>query len=588
MNAALIEKKWSFPAFCLLIAGLILVKSIFLGEYGRIGPDSDDAMRLAQIRDFLTGGQSWFDTNQYRMGVNGTDMHWSRLADIPLIILIGLFDIFLPYTTAENLAISIWPPLSAIVVLVGVFTGARFLKNQEAAWLATLLSALYLLTHYRFSAGAIDHHNIQFGLISMAVGFALDPKYRAKSFAISGICTALSVAIGTEVYLFDAVICGFIAALWLFRGNSAQNGVTSFGLSLAATLICTFILVTNPAAYGTLYCDSLSWITIAAGALGGLGLAIVSQTLSGRSFPIRLSGIGVLGVTSLGLLLTQAPQCLSNPLDDLPSDMKTLWLDNIVEARPLFSATDALLIGPLGIGVTLTAFILAVMKITKGEHRPQYGLLTTMFLVGTMLSLYQMRFVGFGQFLSFMVTGIWIYELLQKTNDKGERSLAYLGGVALSIPMFWAVPGVVLGQANKGEAETRAAIRAELCFSETVIAYMQTLPTGRILATDNGTPIFLTQTDHGTLGGNYHRNVDGVQLAINAYTTEPVKAMSYLADGAVDYVHVCRTTQETIVLKDHNPEGLISALFDSTSPAFLSELETLEDGAVTIYQFNPR
>ena len=49
--------------------------------------DTDSAMRLAQVRD-LMHGQGWFDTVQHRMNVPfGLPMHWSRLVDAPLALL---------------------------------------------------------------------------------------------------------------------------------------------------------------------------------------------------------------------------------------------------------------------------------------------------------------------------------------------------------------------------------------------------------------------------------------------------------------------------------------------------------------------
>ena len=49
--------------------------------------DSDNYMRLAEVRDWL-GGQSWWDIRQHRVdpGSGGLYTHWSRLADLPLAV----------------------------------------------------------------------------------------------------------------------------------------------------------------------------------------------------------------------------------------------------------------------------------------------------------------------------------------------------------------------------------------------------------------------------------------------------------------------------------------------------------------------
>jgi hypothetical protein len=99
-----------------LLAGMIflsvVVVSLLRGRFGQPGPDGDDVMRLVQVRDLLAG-QGWFDLHQYRLGPDGgTLMHWSRIPDIPIIVLTGLFDLFLPQDMALAWAISVWPPRS--------------------------------------------------------------------------------------------------------------------------------------------------------------------------------------------------------------------------------------------------------------------------------------------------------------------------------------------------------------------------------------------------------------------------------------------------------------------------------------------
>lgn len=71
--------------------------------------DTDNSMRLAQVRDLLHG-QAWFDTAQHRMNVlNGLPMHWSRPVDAPLAPLMGV---------SEGFALRAWPPILFLAVLL--------------------------------------------------------------------------------------------------------------------------------------------------------------------------------------------------------------------------------------------------------------------------------------------------------------------------------------------------------------------------------------------------------------------------------------------------------------------------------------
>src|SRR4051794_13674378 len=69
---------------------------------GAIQLDTDSAMRLVQVRDLLRG-QNWFDTVQHRMNTPyGLSMHWSRLVDAPLALLM---------LVSEKFALIAWPLL---------------------------------------------------------------------------------------------------------------------------------------------------------------------------------------------------------------------------------------------------------------------------------------------------------------------------------------------------------------------------------------------------------------------------------------------------------------------------------------------
>src|SRR3569833_442254 len=77
------------------------VAAIWLTRHG-INLDTDSAMRLAQVRALL-GGQGWFDTAQHRMNTPyGLPMHWARLVDAPLALLM---------LVSQDFAIRTWPLL---------------------------------------------------------------------------------------------------------------------------------------------------------------------------------------------------------------------------------------------------------------------------------------------------------------------------------------------------------------------------------------------------------------------------------------------------------------------------------------------
>lgn len=577
-----------------LIVTALCLKAILGGTFGQIGSDNDDMMRLLQVRDLLSG-QSWFDVNQYRMGPDGTVMHWSRVADVPILLLISVFDIFLPSSTAESLAISLWPPLSALFVVWGVLTGVRHVSGPswpKARIFALVLLIFILVLHYRFTPGSIDHHNLQIGLLAICVGYALDPFLKFKSGFISGVALALSLAVGVEVYAFVAVICGFFAFMFLWKGSEIQGGIKGFGLAFALTLTLVFFGTIAPQNYGTIYCDAYSLITLSAGALGGGGLALLALTISKKPVAWRFGGLVILALLCGALLLLQAPQCLANPLDELPPEVRSLWLNNVIEARPLFFDRDAwFYTPPYAIGTTCVALIITFMSLRTGKAQKKISgpnlLMFALLTMSLLLTLYQIRFFVFGAIFALFVLAPWvagIYVREQETED-GPK-VGYILALAVSIPILWGFPAVFLKDDDPKAAQGSATATA--CYSDKVLKTLAELEPGMVIATDNGTPYILMETKHRVLSGNYHRNSAGIASSIRIFTADASTAKMEIAKTKANYVHLCRTTKESTLFSDVAPQGLMADLLKGDVPDYLSPIGAdLEDGAVTLYRFTP-
>jgi hypothetical protein len=178
----------------LIIIWLAVVATSTATSFGRTDlMSTDDAMRLVEVRDWLAG-QSWFDLTQYRLSPpDGVVMHWSRLIDLPLAILIRAGETVLPPALAERLAIFVWPAALLLAFLAGVARLARGLGDDVAVRLALILAALSapLLQHFR--PGAIDHHNAQLALLVWSLAFACRGDLRPRDAAGAAVLSALSL-----------------------------------------------------------------------------------------------------------------------------------------------------------------------------------------------------------------------------------------------------------------------------------------------------------------------------------------------------------------------------------------------------------
>jgi len=157
----LITARW---AWCLLAVLLVGLRHLANGDAAPLGPkfgDTDDALRLVQVRDFLIHG-SWYDIRLSSIGApEALNSHWSRLIDLPIAWLISFFTLFTSYLRAEVLAQIVWP----LLLLFGL---ARFMvleaERRAGATAGIVVLALLVLAPsglFQFLPGRIDHHNAQ-------------------------------------------------------------------------------------------------------------------------------------------------------------------------------------------------------------------------------------------------------------------------------------------------------------------------------------------------------------------------------------------------------------------------------------------
>src|SRR5687768_11459583 len=101
----------NFAALLWLVWSIVVVQLLVQHwpETARTLCDTDDAMRLVQMRAWLAG-QGWFDLHQARLQPpTGYDSHWSRLVDAGLAGLLWLLSIFAEPAFAERMMRAAWP-----------------------------------------------------------------------------------------------------------------------------------------------------------------------------------------------------------------------------------------------------------------------------------------------------------------------------------------------------------------------------------------------------------------------------------------------------------------------------------------------
>ncbi|MGE5723209.1 MAG: AcrB/AcrD/AcrF family protein, partial [Sphingomonadales bacterium] len=199
---------WAVAAVYLLHDRWGMIQGFFL-------PDTDDNMRIMQVRGLLKG-QGWFDLRQYRLDPPyGANIHWSRLVDLPIAGIILALRPFMSGALAEKVAVAVAPMLPMLVAMAGTGLAARRIIAPKAAILAMAL--LVLCAHsarLMWAPMRIDHHGWQLAFLSLVVAGMTDPK-RVRGGLTVGLASAASLTIGLEMLPYLALTGAIHGLRWI-------------------------------------------------------------------------------------------------------------------------------------------------------------------------------------------------------------------------------------------------------------------------------------------------------------------------------------------------------------------------------------
>lgn len=537
---------------------------------------TDDAMRLVEVRD-LVNGQRWYDLRQYRLDPPGMLMHWSRLIDFPLLISILALKPLLGMYNAETVALFVWPSLLFVVALLSVWSIARqltggALTSQVGAVILTLL-ARPALVHFR--PGAIDHHNAQIDLLLLLILFALQIERSLLRSMLAGITASISLAIGVEMLPPIAAICVAVSGLFIWRGAAAAKQVTAFAITLAVSSLALAVAILPFLAIAAPVCDTLGGPVLLLTVGGGFGLAsVVAIDRCCPALWFRLVTTSAVGIALIGAFNSLFGSCLDSPYSHLDPLVTSLWLDTVQET---ISFAKMLRLGPedaLGFYalplITLALATGALFRCTT-QDRFRWVVCIAALLPQFFLSIWEMRGAGGAAMMSapiFSAAVVVIWPSLAF-----GPSLALLALLCSSTD--FAVLGVVAKPLTdlviKADANAEEALKPG-CSSLSDVAWMSSLPKGRVMAPIDLGPAILATTNHDVFAAPYHRNNDGNSAMLRLMLAPPPVAYQILSNRQVDYVVICRAAPNWNIIK-RAPDGLEALLARDKAPEFLEPIE---------------
>ena len=578
---------WVFWAIYALVA-ILLLRPVFGDSSMTDLMANDDLVRLVEVRDFLNG-QGWADLMQYRMGPDGgTLMHWSRLVDAPIAAIIWLAALVMPTAQAEAVAMVVWPLLLAGGVLAILHRGGQALGGAFASNFAMLMGGLAIISTGKFDAGSFDHHNLQLMAILLALAALVAPSPSHKSGMVAGVACAVSLAIGLEGILFVAVLGGYVALLWVAIGQKARPQALGFSFAFAIGLAGLYLLLRPDFTATVFRCDAFGPDLLRvglAGALGLVGLVVIGGRLS---LAKRIIGVVVLAVLVAGFAKMVSPYCLTNPLDQLSSDVDTLWLSIIVEARSLISYIQ-LYDGQNAGFLVSPVLVMGIAVWLAFDHRytARALLMLAMVAVAYGMTLYQIRGANFLMLISVLPAAAGLARLFQIYRSGSQK--AGFGVLVLLVFSLPDVPTLIATQYifAKSEAKTGAQLAAssaeKACNSQAAFAQFSNAPPGLVLANTNLGALLLAYTPHRVLTSNFHRNNAGIQAGIDIARAPVDEVPAMLRAFGVRYVVYCAGEAALEVPATRFPDGFWASLNRQEMPAFLTPVS--QDGLVVL-EFN--
>ena len=557
-------------------------------------PNSDDLVRLVEVRDLLAG-QNWFDLTQYRLGLDGgTLMHWSRLVDAPIAAIVAVATWITGDTAfAEAVAKIVWPATTAFLALMALMTACARTGNAANRLPVAVIGTVMLWTVGVFGPGSLDHHNIQVALSLWLLALLLPGTRPVASHAAAGLVAVVMLAIGMEVLPYVAT-AGAVVSLGFLAGSVTPVQARAFGATVAISAAGIFLATVAPRNWAASACDAYSSFHLVTGATGGLGL--VAASFLSRNVVTRAAAVAALGLAVVAIVAFAFPHCLENPLASLDPRLRRFWLEGVVETRSLADllATDPFAIVGL-FGMACVAFLVAAVSSVTGRSLPkgQAAVFAAFLAMGIAVTAWQQRGFTFAAAFAVLPLGFWIGRMRAAMPERRSAvdSLRLAGAWLVSINLVWWIAGsqlaALFSSAPTLQEQAAAASPRDYCYSADLYAPLAAEPDGVVLgATDIGASILL-YTRHRAIAGPYHRDVAGILFLIDAMLAAPDKAHAMLRGQGVTLVADCVNAADGKDFIAAAPHGFQAVLRGPDRPDWLEPVAATTDGPLVLYRVLP-
>lgn len=548
---AAVHARLSFlQSFAIAYGVGLLIVLVDIADGRRFHADVDDQLRELQIRFLMSGKGGWYDlTLPFIASPDPYVSPWSRLVDLPYLLLAKGAALVAPVDVALSFAFWIWPlAMLAIFSLLSVSTVRRLLGGMQLPPRAHVFSLVLMMLSMiiavlEFAPGRIDHHNVQIlALLLMVLGAA---RWDGRGGLFIGIGSAVSVVIGLECLPFVAAAYAVLTGAFIYDVRGAREVLFSSAVGMAIATVVGAAAFLGSGVLST-QCDAFSAPYVAL----MLGFSVILG-LSARFAPdVRSPALCILllGVSSSVLLVATAlsfPACLAGPYAVIDPLSKTYWFDRIWQEHSILyfygnGQFDLVVLLALVAVALLVSAPLALAKVRSGDMSWLfvYLLAFSAFVLTVVLT----RYIRFPSALvPLFIPAVVAWSLDPQNGRKPRRAL--VGSVAYCIALFGMLTLLVRPFALDFDAADYMTF--DECKGQDFSLLDSVVP-GRIAAPNGlSLPILFAAPDGFSVAATpFHRAAPGMKRMYEAFlASDPAVRKAALAP--FDYVAVCRFPLES-------------------------------------------
>ncbi|MFD1766050.1 hypothetical protein ACFSAG_04235 [Sphingorhabdus buctiana] len=549
----------------------------------RSGWDPDDQLRMVQLRDFLAG-QSWFDTTQYRLNApEGGPMHWSRLIELPLALVMILATPLFGPAVAEMIAGTLVPLTCFGLVAYMLGRIAAHIGSPMAGTVAVVMTMVSPAISMQLRPMRIDHHGWQLVCAALALWTLFWPAARK-----AGICMGVALAVWLHISLEGApVTVAFFGLLgWRWAMASESDG-SRLGYTIVAFLTASLTLFFSTQLGGIAadnYCDTISPAHIYAIIAASAVIAPAAFALQPNKV-LRFAALGLAGGAAIAVLLWQAPACAQGAFSTMDPVVRDYWYVRVNEGMPVWHQKWAVALSLLGVPIAGAICLLFLGGSIAKDRKAEYAGLAILLVYSALLALLVFRTISLATLIAVPLVAVAITHLFASYRSEA-KPLKRVGLFALMILLL--MPGAFITQAmtllsSKAAAEAAAdktpdALKAEKCESIESVSQLAKLEKANILAPFDLGPAILLTTPHSVVASSHHRNQKGMRAQIDMYRLPEAQSHAIVRSRNISHIVACTGEAEMRGYEKRNPDGLWAQLAKGNTPDWLEPLPDMGDG----------